>query len=65
MAGFSHQRENQNIFYIGRVFRESTKGSVARKEILQIGAESIGSFRKGKHIQNLRGTGRNHFFTSS
>ncbi|KGE25152.1 ATP phosphoribosyltransferase regulatory subunit [Leptospira interrogans] len=42
MAGFSHQKENQNIFYIGRVFRESTKGSVARKEILQIGAESIG-----------------------
>lgn len=40
MAGFSHQKENQNIFYIGRIFRESIKG--ARKEILQIGAESIG-----------------------
>ncbi|EMY78362.1 histidine--tRNA ligase [Leptospira weilii serovar Ranarum str. ICFT] len=42
MAGFSHQRENQNIFYIGRVFRESIKGSASRKEVLQIGAESIG-----------------------
>lgn len=42
MAGFSHQRENQNIFYIGRIFRESAKGSVSRKEVLQIGAESIG-----------------------
>lgn len=43
MAGFSHQRENQNIFYIGRIFRESAKGSVSRKEVLQIGAESIGA----------------------
>ncbi|EMJ95447.1 ATP phosphoribosyltransferase regulatory subunit [Leptospira alstonii] len=42
MAGFSHQRENQNIFYVGRIFRESTKGSASRKEVLQIGAESIG-----------------------
>ncbi|EMO30833.1 ATP phosphoribosyltransferase regulatory subunit [Leptospira santarosai] len=42
MAGFSHQRENQNIFYIGRIFRENAKGSASRKETLQIGAESIG-----------------------
>lgn len=52
MAGFSHQKENQNIFYIGRVFRESTKGSVARKEILQIGAESIGVSGKETHSKS-------------
>lgn len=46
MAGFSHQRENQNIFYIGKIFRESVKGSVSRKEVLQIGAESIGASGK-------------------
>ncbi|PJZ58947.1 ATP phosphoribosyltransferase regulatory subunit [Leptospira barantonii] len=46
MAGFAHQRENQNIFYVGRVFRESAIGSVSRKEVLQIGAESIGASGK-------------------
>ncbi|PJZ40745.1 ATP phosphoribosyltransferase regulatory subunit [Leptospira kmetyi] len=46
MAGFSHQRENQNIFYVGRVFRENAQGSVSRKEVLQIGAESIGASGK-------------------
>ncbi|TGK29604.1 ATP phosphoribosyltransferase regulatory subunit [Leptospira yasudae] len=53
MAGFSHQKENQNIFYVGRVFRESAKGSVSRKEVLQIGAESLGASGKENTLKIL------------
>ncbi|XDD50894.1 ATP phosphoribosyltransferase regulatory subunit [Leptospira sp. WS92.C1] len=53
MAGFSHQKENQNIFYIGRIFRETVKGSVSRKEVLQIGAESIGISGKENTLRIL------------
>lgn len=53
MAGFSHQKENQNIFYVGRIFRETAKGSVSRKEVLQIGAESIGASGKENTLRIL------------
>lgn len=53
MAGFSHQRENQNIFYVGRIFKETGKGSVSRKEVMQIGAESLGASGKENTLRIL------------
>ncbi|WP_246047357.1 ATP phosphoribosyltransferase regulatory subunit [Leptospira ognonensis] len=42
MAGRSHWEENQNVFYIGRKIRDHKKRNASRREILQIGGESIG-----------------------
>ncbi|TGK06669.1 ATP phosphoribosyltransferase regulatory subunit [Leptospira semungkisensis] len=42
MAGFAHRKENQRIFYQGKIFRDYGRKSGSRKEVLQIGAEHIG-----------------------
>lgn len=42
MAGFAHRKENQRIFYQGKIFRDYGRKSGSRKEILQVGAEHIG-----------------------
>lgn len=42
MAGRSHWEENQNVYYIGRKIRDHKKRNASRREILQIGGESIG-----------------------
>ncbi|TGK12308.1 ATP phosphoribosyltransferase regulatory subunit [Leptospira fletcheri] len=42
MAGFSHHKENQRIFYQGKIFRDYGRGSGSRKEVLQVGAENLG-----------------------
>lgn len=42
MAGFAHRKENQRIFYQGKIFRDYGRTSGSRKEILQIGAENLG-----------------------
>ncbi len=42
MAGFAHRKENQRIFYQGKIFRDYGRKSGSRKEILQVGAENIG-----------------------
>ncbi|GBF48913.1 histidine--tRNA ligase [Leptospira ryugenii] len=42
MAARSHWKENQNVYYIGRRIRDHKKKNASRREILQIGGESIG-----------------------
>ncbi|TGK58288.1 ATP phosphoribosyltransferase regulatory subunit [Leptospira wolffii] len=42
MAGFAHRKENQRIFYQGKIFRDYGRKSGTRKEILQLGAENLG-----------------------
>lgn len=43
MAGLSHLTENQNVFYIAKRIRDHKKRNASRREILQIGAERLGS----------------------
>lgn len=43
MAGLSHHTENQNVFYLARRIRDHKKRNASRREILQLGAERLGS----------------------
>ncbi len=43
MAGLSHLTENQNVYYVSRRIRDHKKRNASRREILQLGAERIGS----------------------
>ncbi|TGM82189.1 ATP phosphoribosyltransferase regulatory subunit [Leptospira mtsangambouensis] len=42
MAARSHWEENQNVFYFARKIRDHKKRNASRREILQIGVESLG-----------------------
>ncbi|WCL51112.1 ATP phosphoribosyltransferase regulatory subunit [Leptospira sp. GIMC2001] len=43
MAGLSHIAENQKVFYVARRIRDHKKKNASRREVLQVGAECIGS----------------------
>ena len=43
MAGFSHQEENQNVFYLGKIVHDSGKSNGSRREFFQLGVEILGS----------------------
>lgn len=43
MAGLSHLTENQNLYYVSKRIRDHKKRNASRREILQLGAESLGS----------------------
>lgn len=43
MAGLSHLTENQNVFYLSKRIRDHRKRNASRREIMQLGAESLGS----------------------
>ncbi|MCE9499091.1 MAG: ATP phosphoribosyltransferase regulatory subunit [Leptospira sp.] len=43
MAGFSHQEENQNVFYVGKIIHDSINRNGSRREFLQLGVEILGS----------------------
>ncbi|TGM51406.1 ATP phosphoribosyltransferase regulatory subunit [Leptospira vanthielii] len=49
MAARSHWEENQNVFYFARKIRDHKKRNASRREILQIGVESLGK-SDPKHI---------------
>ncbi|TGK83532.1 ATP phosphoribosyltransferase regulatory subunit [Leptospira montravelensis] len=42
MAARSHWEENQNVFYFARKIRDHKKRNASRREILQVGVESLG-----------------------
>lgn len=43
MAGLSHISENQNVFYLSKRIRDHRNRNASRREILQLGAEMLGS----------------------
>lgn len=43
MAGLSHLTENQNVFYLSKRIRDHRKRNASRREIMQLGVESLGS----------------------
>lgn len=56
MAARSHWEENQSVYYIAKKIRDHKKRNASRREILQIGAESLGksdSLEVERHIQIL------------
>ncbi len=48
MAARSHHKENQSVYYFGRKIRDHKKKNASRREIFQIGAESLGESRPPK-----------------
>lgn len=57
MAARSHWEENQRVYYIAKKIRDHKKRNASRREILQIGAESLGTSTNSEiinHIQILK-----------
>ncbi len=57
MAARSHWEENQRVYYIAKKIRDHKKRNASRREILQIGAESLGASSNSEllnHIQILK-----------
>ncbi|MCC5814191.1 MAG: ATP phosphoribosyltransferase regulatory subunit [Leptospira sp.] len=54
MAGLSHLTECQNVFYLSKRIRDHKKRNASRREILQLGAESLGSSRPEKILEILQ-----------
>lgn len=48
MAARSHHKENQSVYYFGRKIRDQKRKNASRREIFQIGAESLGESRPPK-----------------
>ncbi|TGN18376.1 ATP phosphoribosyltransferase regulatory subunit [Leptospira idonii] len=53
MATRSHWEENQNVYYVGRKIRDHKKRNASRREILQIGGESIGNSHPSQIISQV------------
>ncbi|BDA79091.1 ATP phosphoribosyltransferase regulatory subunit [Leptospira kobayashii] len=54
MAARSHWEENQNVYYVGRKIRDHKKRNASRREILQIGGESIGNSSIGNILSQIQ-----------
>lgn len=57
MAARLHWEENQRVYYIAKKIRDHKKRNASRREILQIGAESLGTSTNSEiinHIQILK-----------
>ncbi|PJZ45419.1 ATP phosphoribosyltransferase regulatory subunit [Leptospira brenneri] len=54
MAARSHWEENQNVFYFARKIRDHKKRNASRREILQIGVESLGKSDSKQIISQIK-----------
>lgn len=54
MAARSHWEENQNVFYIARKIRDHKKRNASRREILQVGVESLGKSNTNHIISQIQ-----------
>lgn len=54
MAARSHWEENQNVFYFARKIRDHKKRNASRREILQIGVESLGKSDANQIISQIQ-----------
>lgn len=53
MAARSHWEENQRVYYIAKKIRDHKKRNASRREILQIGAESLGTSTNSEIINHI------------
>ncbi|MCG6144840.1 ATP phosphoribosyltransferase regulatory subunit [Leptospira bandrabouensis] len=54
MAARSHWEENQNVFYFARKIRDHKKRNASRREILQVGVESLGKSDTNHIISQIK-----------
>ncbi|MCW7472146.1 ATP phosphoribosyltransferase regulatory subunit [Leptospira levettii] len=54
MAARSHWEENQNIYYFAKKIRDHKKRNASRREILQVGVESLGKSDTNQLISQIQ-----------